>query len=533
MTDPAQEELERTYDIDGPARLPRLTGVDGVARVRHHPPTALEAVYFDTADRDLSAHHVTLRRRTGGADAGWHVVIGRGERRIEMRSPPGSEDLTVPRRIRDLVHVHVRGKALTQIARLDTLRSTVDLLDSQGHLLAEVRDDQVAARAVGLPAESSVQHWREWVVEVSEPGSQGLLDGVGSVLQAAGARASTAGATVERVVGATADPLDPQAPLAGHGNTAGHDGGPLGVRSVLTATVRAQLAVLKDWDPLVRCDVEDSVHQYRVSCRTLRSLLQTYAPLLDREVTGAVVRDLKTLGRLLSVARDAEVVRDLVAQRIEALPGGGGGPVAGLIPGRTVKRLQRSQATTYDAAHARQLKRMRGTWYAEVLNRLDALALEVPLHADLPAQDEADAVEAMVPLAAGQVDAVLALAATVGAGQDHETRLELMHEVRKEAKRLRYAVTAVQEATGLGFGAELVERMQTAKGLQAALGEHRDSVMFQAHVLATSRAAATRGEDTFGYGVLFSAEFARQSRTEAEAEALVAQLAGGRGADRA
>ena len=126
---------------------------------------------------------------------------------------------------------------------------------------------------------------------------------------------------------------------------------------------------------------------------------------------------------------------------------------------------------------------------------------------------------------------MLALAAAVGGEQDLARRLDLMHEVRKEAKRLRYAVKAVQDATGLDLGAELVARMKTAKKLQEALGEHRDSVMFQEHVLTTSKVAARKGEDTFGYGVLFAAEFALQARTEAAAERLVEKLAHGHAGD--
>ncbi|MFB9074063.1 hypothetical protein ACFFX0_23850 [Citricoccus parietis] len=49
--------------------------------------------------------------------------------------------------------------------------------------------------------------------------------------------------------------------------------------------------------------------------------------------------------------------------------------------------------------------------------------------------------------------------------------------------------------------------------------------MFQEHVLATSKVAARKDEDTFGYGVLFAAEFAVQARTETAAEHLVEKLA--------
>jgi CHAD domain-containing protein len=534
-------EIERKYDVDGQSSLPRLNGVGGVAQVRYRPPMALEAVYFDTADRDLSANSVTLRRRTGGTDAGWHVKIGKGDRRLELQSPldgDGSVDVvsspeavSVPDRILDLVQVHVRGKDLQPIARLNTLRSVVDLMDGQGRRLAEVSDDQVAAMAVGRRAASRVQHWREWEVEVVDAdlvdaavGTTDIfLDAVGSVLEGAGAQHSKAGSKVEKVVGKAADPLDPRAALTGSETP--------DVQAVLTATVRTQIKTLKGWDPLVRRDVEDSVHQYRVSCRTLRSTLQIYAPLLAAVPTEAVNQDLKKLGKLLSVARDAEVVRDQVKKKVKHLPGGKNGHVAGLVPDKVVKRLKKAKAEEYDKAHDQQVERMRSDWYLEVMDRLDAFARDVPLRPDLPSHRVADASAAMVPLATEQVDAVLALAAEVEEQVDPEHRIELMHEVRKEAKRLRYAVKAVQEATGLDLGAALDARMKTAEKLQDALGEHRDSVMFQHHVLETAQAAAKKGQDTFGYGLLYAAEFALQARTEAEAEELIEQLAHASGED--
>jgi len=283
--------------------------------------------------------------------------------------------------------------------------------------------------------------------------------------------------------------------------------------------------VLKGWDPLVRRDVEDSIHQFRVVCRTLRSTLQTYAPLLDPDATAGVNKDLRKLGRLLSVARDAEVVRDQVDEKMDDLPGGASGPVADMVPGKTVKRLRKVKAGEYAAAHDKLLQRMRTDWYFEVMDRLDAYARSVPLHPELDEARAADAAGTMEPLAAERVDAVLGLAERAATEEDAEHRIELMHEVRKEAKRLRYAVKAVQDATGLDLGAHLVARMKTAKKLQEALGEHRDSIMFQEHVLATAKKAAKAGEDTFGYGLLFAAEFGLQRRTEERAEKLVEHLA--------
>lgn len=552
MVEPVHVEIERKFDVEGQASLPRLNGVGGVARVRYRPPVALEAVYFDTAERDLSANRVTLRRRSGGPDAGWHVKIASGEHRLELQSPwedsdrheAGPAGVRVPEHVRDLVQVHVRGKALVPVARLNTLRSVVDLMDGRGRPLAEVCDDQVAAMAVGVRAEARIQHWREWEVEVVDPGlldsalsvpeavgedvaARGaepatgtvrFLDAVGAVLQEAGARPSATGSKVEKVVGRAADPLDPQAvPLP--------DRGPAGLGAVLTRTVRAELKVLKGWDPLVRRDVEDSIHQFRVACRTLRSVLQSYAPLLEPEATRRTDQDLRRLGRLLSGARDAEVVLEELERRLEELPGGAGGPVAALIPGATLKRLRRALAEDYARARRKLLKRLRAATYAEALDRLDAYARDVPLHPALDAAASADAAGALEPLAAEQVDAVLDLATRATAEEDPQRRVELLHEVRKGAKRLRYAVKAVQDATGLDLGSRLASRMETAKKLQSALGEHRDSVMVEENVLTLRERAARAGEDTFGYGILFAGELDRQLRAEKRAVKLVRRLA--------
>lgn len=574
-----QVEIERKYDVVGQLALPKLSGVAGVSRVHYRPPVALEAVYFDTADRALAANRVTLRRRTGGPDEGWHVKIASGEHRLELHEPLGKADragarpdqVKVPRRILDLVQVHVRGRRLRPVAQLNTLRAVVDLLDAKGRPMAELADDQVAAMAVGRRAESRIQHWREWELEIvdaelldtalapqevaagvettEEISGQGdgedpdrpardpqdavtgtvrFLDAVGGVLEAAGAEPSPAGSKVEKVVGRLDDPLDPAAVEE-----------PTILQDVLTRTVRTQVKMLKGWDPLVRRDVEDAIHQFRVVSRTLRSILQTYEPLLETEATARVSDGLKQLGRLLSTARDAEVVRDQVQEKVDALPGGPEGPVAALVSARTVKRLRRAKQEEFQAAHDELLEQMRGAEYFAVLDVIDEYARQVPLAAGTDSSGEvgeagettetgnaAGALAALEPLAVQQVESVLELARTAEQEQDPEQRIELMHEVRKEAKRLRYAVTAVRDAAGLEWGTELVERMKAAKKLQEALGIHRDSIMFQEHVLTTARRAEKRGEDTFGYGILYAAELPVQAKQEKKAEKLLARLAG-------
>ncbi|KIX79032.1 hypothetical protein SF23_03075, partial [Streptomyces sp. MBRL 10] len=55
--------------------MPDLTGTAGIAAVSDQGTVDLDAVYYDTPDQRLAADGLTLRRRTGGADAGWHLKL--------------------------------------------------------------------------------------------------------------------------------------------------------------------------------------------------------------------------------------------------------------------------------------------------------------------------------------------------------------------------------------------------------------------------------------------------------------------------
>ncbi len=68
-------ETERKYEADAAARLPELTGLPTVAAQSEADEFRLDAEYFDTADLRLLRAGITLRRRRGGHDAGWHLKL--------------------------------------------------------------------------------------------------------------------------------------------------------------------------------------------------------------------------------------------------------------------------------------------------------------------------------------------------------------------------------------------------------------------------------------------------------------------------
>jgi len=74
-------EIERKFDADPRSPLPDLSGAGGT--VSEAVKSQLDATYFDTADRRLARHGITLCRRTGGEDAGWHLKLPAGQERSQ------------------------------------------------------------------------------------------------------------------------------------------------------------------------------------------------------------------------------------------------------------------------------------------------------------------------------------------------------------------------------------------------------------------------------------------------------------------
>jgi inorganic triphosphatase YgiF len=212
MTGTEQIEIERKYDVDDGAVVPDLVGVGAgggagraleVARVVLDPATSLSATYHDTPDHRLLGARVTLRRRTGGHDAGWHLklppeVAGRGRR--EVHHPLGADDEPVPAELLDRVAALLAtggdgdrdgAPALRPVLLLETRRTAHHLLDGEGRELVEVADDVVRATRA---ADGRVRAWREWEAElgrgVDGPEGDALLDALAPRLRAAGARPS-------------------------------------------------------------------------------------------------------------------------------------------------------------------------------------------------------------------------------------------------------------------------------------------------------------------------------------------------------
>ncbi|RSS46618.1 CYTH and CHAD domain-containing protein [Streptomyces sp. WAC08241] len=484
-----KREIERKYEATAGADVPDLTRVRDVATVVDEGVTELDAVYHDTPDLRLAADSITLRRRTGGSDAGWHlkfpVAVGV---RDEIRAPLSD---TLPPDLAALLRSRVRGGEVVPVVRLRSARDVRRLLDADGDLLAELSVDAVHARRLPGGRRAS---WTEIEVEAADDADPRILDAVEKRLGKAGIRPSRAPSKLARALAETAPEDDrpaerPGAP-AGAPGTAG---------AAVLAYVREQAEAIVALDPAVRRDLPDAVHQLRVACRRLRSALKTYRSVLDRTATGPLGDELKWLAGELGVARDQEVLAARLRAHLADVP-------RTLRLGHVKARLRIwDTARTGDARH-RAVAALDSDRYLALLDRLDALLADPPLRKAAgrdAAKVLAHAVRKDHARLAARVDHALSLA------PGHERDLAL-HEARKAAKRARYAGDAARPT--LGKPAKKFSRR--VKKVQSLLGEHQDGVVTRATLRDLAAQAHAAGETAFTWGLLYGREEAAADAAE-------------------
>ena len=471
MTD--HVEVEEKYDVDERTPLPDLSGLPGVASVAVPEEHQLEATYVDTPGLALARARTTLRRRTGGHDAGWHLKLPADDGRYEAHEPLGDADGPVPDRLRDVLRVVVRDDPLLLVVTVRNRRTAHRLLDERGRVLAEVADDRVTTWSGDTTAP---RHWREWEVELVE-GGHDLLEAAAEALVAAGA---TPSATTSKLARALGDRL-PAAPerIALDADTSA------GI--VVRDRLAEQVAELVRRDPLVRCDAPDAVHKMRVATRRLRSALATFRPFLDREVTEPLRDELKELGRVLGDARDAEVLRETIEETLDAARPD--------VPSDEARsHVVSGLRLRYERAHARAVAAMGSERYLALVDRLHALAAEPPLtgKADEPTDD------VLRRRVRHDWKRVRTRVRAVEGAEDPAARSDALHEVRKAAKRARYAVEPLVPAYGRD-ARRLVKRL---KRVQSTLGDQHDSLEARAELPQLARRAASDGVDVYALGVL-------------------------------
>lgn len=437
-------EIERKFSVGAGRPLPSLP--EGL---RHGPTQefSLRATYFDTPDLLLARNRRTLRRRTGGDDAGWHLKLpataaARTEVRLELaasRSP-----LVVPTALRDEVAGIVGTAPLIPVAQLRTVRRQTEVLDD-GRSVAVVADDTVTAHRLGEAAASA---WREVEVELTG-GTETVLDSITRSWLQQGVTVSPSVSKLAQALGdavtrAQSREVTSQTPAA----------------EVALDYLAAQVGMLQARHAGLATDEPDAVHKSRVATRRIRSALASWRSLWDDDRLEPLAAEVKWLGAVLGGPRDAEVLRDTLVDQAGHLND---------VPAESVEGLRAALESDHAAAFARLQDAMELARYVAVHERLVDLIAHPPTPAAAPPGPAADVMPRVLDQAGNRVRKHFQSA------QKHsgDHRLHELHETRKKAKRARYAA----EAAAAALREDASSLATQWESVTEALGQLQDSVV--------------------------------------------------------
>lgn len=474
-------ETERKYTATDAGSLPELAGLPGVSGI-DVDTVELSAQYYDTHDLRLLRSKITLRRREGGEDAGWHVKLPSGvDTRTELHFPldsDGESSAEPPAELMNLLLGVRRGMPVSPAALLTTSRHRRRLRTSDGILLAEVvEDDVVAVRGI----DGAELHWREIEVEagpsLSNHDRATLLDTIEERLTAAGITRSFSPSKVHRVLG----DLLPVAP-----------GLTEGIR-YLRDYLANELHTLDLSDIALRREGPDSVHSMRKASRRIRSAVQTYAA--DFDLDEALVDELRWFGRRLSTSRDLEVQWERLADKVVEIP-------IDRYREATKMRIDEYFSAKTEGARIEAMEALDSERYLSLLHSLDTLL--DGLGKTPPARRRKSILqpEKLAQSVAAVAKNVDKRVARVRKADDPHERDERMHRARKGAKRMRYAIEVIAPLHPKRTARILSE----FDDFQDMLGEFQDSVVSREHLLDILSEQGHAAESSFGLGVLYRLE---------------------------
>ncbi|MBD1537646.1 CYTH and CHAD domain-containing protein [Arthrobacter sp. S13_S34] len=468
-------EIEKKYDVDDAAAVPALDRVTGVARTGAPHTAVLEAVYFDTARHILASRRITLRRRTGGTDAGWHLKLPplesggtatEPQQRRELHAPLGQPGV-VPDSLLVHIQAYLRGAAVAPVVRLETRRTTHALYGEDGVHLADLADDRVTAERLH-PGQGEgagpggQQQWREWELELVH-GGPGLFAPAEELLVQAGARPAGHASKLARALGGEAGGQSTQQGGAPDGSTPDLAAGKKApAAAVVTVYVAAQIQEVLAQDPGVRLEEPESVHNMRSAVRRIRSALAAYRKLYSARPVRHVRDELKWLGQVLGGPRDAEVLLDRLRGHLGELP-----PSQGVAAASD--RVERKVGGAFDDGYRHLQEALRSDRYFRLLDDLEAFRDAPPVRSEAVARGRRESAKA-VDKSARRLRRSHKAATRARRGTDHENAL---HQVRKDAKRLRH----VAETAALVRGKRARKVAKAAQRQQKILGNFHDAVI--------------------------------------------------------
>ncbi len=265
----------------------------------------------------------------------------------------------------------------------------------------------------------------------------------------------------------------------------------LAVRSALIQGTRW----LRANEPGARAGKVDGVHHLRTTTRRLRTALGLFRGLIEPSWADALADELKWLAGLLGDVRDLDVLTARFRAAAEECE-----TTEALEPLFDTLRIRHDAATEalHDALASQRYERLSG----RLSDSASTEALPLLESACEPCRT------ALPPL----VDGVWKRLKRAGRALEPESPDDDFHEVRKRAKRARYAADAVRDALDPDASSAAKRFARHARAVQDILGAHQDAVVAAAEIRQIAAAHSDLGPFNFAAGQLLE----REQRAAAE-----------------
>jgi CHAD domain-containing protein len=414
--------------------------------------SAERRTYYDTFDWRLHRRGVSLCSR--GAEGQVLLELeGRNARLgAAVEKIPCFADELVPGPLREALLGIVENRRLHATACLEERSECVDVEDDQGKTVVRLRLERTTATD---PVSSQRSERLPFVVRVQ------ALRGYGAAFRAAcktlaalpGLREATAGQLDVALARLGRGPRDYSAKLDLQvwPNQPADD--------VVRLTLAALLRIMRANEDGIRRDLDpEHLHDFRVAVRRARYLVRTARDLLKREAYDSLRSDLSWLGTVTGPTRDFDVHLEQLRRDAERL-----GPEEedALAPLVSLIRVQRAEARGH------LLDALASVRYAGFHGRAEPACEPDP--GEPPLVEPGPPV---VELASDRSWKAWRRLARAGRAIQEDTPAQALHEVRLDAKRLRYLLDFFHRV----FPTEDVQRLtKELRRLQNNLGRFNDA----------------------------------------------------------
>jgi CHAD domain-containing protein len=178
-----------------------------------------------------------------------------------------------------------------------------------------------------------------------------------------------------------------------------------------------------------------------------------------------------------------------------------------LLLGAVAQDIEQYLNDIYRPARAAGLAALDSDRYFRLLDSLDAFLANPPLTGTA----EKEAQRTIGRLVSAEQKRLTKAVRAVGSANEEGPQDAALHEVRKCAKRLRYAA----EAASPVFGKQATALARAAEDIQEILGDFHDSVVIRETLLKLAADSAVGGGAGFSYGRLHAREQQRGDEARA------------------